>query len=159
MCEGAIAEINSANGSIISENWSEAVSIYRYDSLVATPTGAWLSAGGGGNGSWMDFFSASGLRPTREIFTIGWVDLFASGDVVWSSFTQAGLVSCFSASEAGTVHSSAVVTMTAPRQEQFLGMGYPFGIDLQRNSLLVGALDSNTLVAVLIPQACAARVG
>ena len=115
---GAIAGMNPANGSVISNRYVKGVP----GEVVATSSGAWLSSGEGGNGRWMDFFSSDGLRPTRVTFAFGWLELLASNGVVWGSVGPVGL-SCFSASAAGSVHQAQAPASLNP----LVNIGYPSG--------------------------------
>ena len=154
---GAIAEINPANGSVISQRWFEGVPWYPRSGIVATPAGVWLSSGGGGNGVWTDFLSSTGLRQTQLFVTIGHDDLFAAGGVAWDSWNMAGFISCLSVSASGSVRQTGVVSS----MNETLGgtlPGYPFGIEAQRNALLV-ADEQGEVVSILIPKACGAHSG
>ena len=143
---GAIAEINPANGSVISKRYVKGVP----GEVVATSAGAWLSSGEGGNGRWMDFFSSDGLRPTRVTFAFGWLELLASNGVVWGSLGPVGL-SCFSASAAGSIHQAQAPASLNP----LVNIGYPLGIEPNGDSILVATVNPYDVVAVPIPNACA----
>jgi hypothetical protein len=147
---GAIAEINPANGSVIS------LRLFNGEpyGVVATPEGVWLSSGGGGNGTWMDFLSSRDLRVTRLFGAIGGNDSLATGDVVWSANGTGppGPVNCFRASASGSIRRNTVVGWRT--RLLFPPVHHPFGIAPQLDSLLVTA--GVTIVAVPIPKACAA---
>jgi hypothetical protein len=153
---GAIAEINPATWAVISQRWYDGVVWNGRYSIVATRAGAWVSAGGGGNGAWMDFFSLVHLRQAHEAAALGWLSVSATGDTVWASPSGRGLVTCYSASASGSVRETTAVGQPNKLLE---GPGSPFGIESHNDSLLVATLNAGDLVAVKIPRACKAGAG
>jgi len=150
---GEIAEIAPSSWRVISRRWYGGPAFYGRYTLVATTAGGWLGAGGGGNGAWVDLYSASGLRPTSVTEDIGWNALLATGDVVWASQGGGGALGCFSASAAGSVRSTSIAA------GEFLGAGYPLGVESPYRDLVVATVQPATLVAVPIPRACFAAAG
>ena len=150
---GTIAEINLVNGSVISERWYNGAEQFGRYGIVATPAGTWLSAGGGGNGVWLDFFSKSGLRVTQIDQLIGFLSLVSVGHVVWGSFGGAGLLGC------STVSATGVPYTTMVDRNVILGAGYPLGLTSQDRLLVAtwGQVQAGALVAVSVPRACASR--
>ena len=162
---GVIGEINPATWTVTSKRWyGGPVSFGRYG-IVATLEGAWLSEGGGGNGVGIKFYSSAGLRPAQSSWSsnalasaLGQIDLFASGNVVWS-LSSGGELSCLSASPSGSVRGTAVVTGGTSRVLGGGPGGIPFGIESPRHRLLAVAGYAASVVAVQIPRACATGSG
>jgi hypothetical protein len=155
---GAIAEIDQANGTVISQRLIGGYA----DQLAATSSGAWVSGGEGGNGRWLEFFSATDLRPVSQKYphvsqALGWLTITATGNVVWSDNAPAGsgpgAINCFSVTSNGSVHVAAVV---AHSEYVRIGLGYPFAVEPQSNTLLfVSGLQWDvTLYSAPIPRAC-----
>jgi hypothetical protein len=153
---GAIAEVNPTSWTVIAERrYGGPVSYGRYG-LVATSAGAWLSAGGGGNGVWMDFFATNDLRPDDNVVNaIGQIWLLSSGDTVWvtpgGSSSAKGPVSCLSASASGNVKEAAVTSWSTPNYGDLLG-ACPFGVSSSGPSLLLAA--GRSIDSIHIPKAC-----
>jgi hypothetical protein len=63
---GVIGEINPATWTVTSKRWYGGPVSYGRYGIVATQAGAWLSAGGGGNGVDIEFYSSAGLRPAQS---------------------------------------------------------------------------------------------
>ena len=150
---GVVGEIDPVTWTVTAKRWYGGPVSYGRYGVVATPAGAWLSEGGGGNGAGMDFFSSAGLHRTRVTEALGSLFLLATGDVVWADLGGGGLISCFDVSASGSVTETTVVGQTS----SLLGPGSPFGIESQRHSLLVAS--GVNLLATPVPRACASNGG
>ena len=152
---GQIVEIDPRTGSIEYVRHYEGIVSYGRFETVATPAGAWLSLGGGGNAIWLELFTKARLQPVGNGRTdhlagsLGALDLMADGNVVWAS--SAGGLQCFSTSASGAVREAATGLSNGP----FFGAGWsPFGIAQDSGDvLLVGGGD---VAAFPIPKACEA---
>jgi hypothetical protein len=148
LANGTITEINPATWSVISQRWYGGPVSYGRYGVVATPAGAWLSAGGGGNGLWMDLFSSAGLHRTHVTIALGSLFLLATEDVVWADLGGGGFISCFHVSASGSVVGTTVVGQMSP----LLGAGSPFGESSPQSLLVASGVN---LLAIPIPHSCA----
>ncbi len=150
---GTIAEINPIDGVVTSERWYYGAEQFGRYGVVATSAGAWLSAGGGGNGVWLHFFSSGQLRSAPVIDAVGQINILATAESVWSVVSGAGSspgrLSCFSASPRGSIRRAAVNGWFTPRA--VLLAQDPFAV-WQGDRLLV--TTDATILSTPIPKAC-----